>query len=138
MNQIVPHSLWISSVGALRDIRRLHELGITAVVQLAYEEAPVALTREFVNCRFPLLDGADTEPETIRLAIHCLTQLLERKFATLVCCHAGMSRSPGIAAAALARMTAQPLVSCLEHIASCRPIQVHLGFFEQLQILCAE
>ena len=138
MHRIIPHPLWLGSIEALQDIRSLHELGIRAVVQLAYEEVPISLPREFVAYRFPLVDGSDNELELLRLAVVTLTQLLDQKFATLVCCQAGLSRSPGIAAAALARHLGEPFVTCLERVAACRPCQLHPGLLAQLQVLCVE
>ena len=138
MSEIIPHSLWIASIGALKDVRRLHELGIRAVVQLAYEELPVALPRDLLACRFPLVDGSDNEPALLRLAVASLTQLLRGKFATLVCCQAGRSRSPAIAAAALAQLTGESFLLCLERVAAKRPCQVHAGLLSQLETLLME
>jgi protein-tyrosine phosphatase len=135
MQQITPFSLWIGSVGDLRDLRQLHDAGIRAVVQLAYEELPVTPARDFVTYRFPLVDGADNDPELLRLAVASLTQLLERKFATMVCCQAGRSRSPGIASAALARLTGTPLLECVRQIVAIRPCFVHPALLAQLQTL---
>jgi len=135
MQQITPFSLWIGTVGDLRDLCRLHDLGIRAVVQLAYEELPIALTRDFVTYRFPLLDGADNDADVLQLAIASLTQLLERKFATLICCQAGRSRSPGIASAALARLTGAPLLECVRQITAIRPCLIHPALLAQLQTL---
>ena len=136
MNRIVPHALWIGSTGDLRDVRQLYDAGIRAVVQFAYEEAPIGLPRDFIACRFPLVDGADNEPELLRAAIYSVTHLLEEKFATLLCCQAGLSRSSGIAAAALARQTGEPIDVCLAQIAKCRPVQIHSGLLAQLESLC--
>src|SRR6266849_3359740 len=116
MNQIPPHSLYIGAAGDLRDWRRLYNVGIRAIVTLAYEEVPVVLPREFVVCRFPLVDGSDNDTELLRLAIDTLTRLVEGKFATLACCQAGLSRSPGVTAAALARITGEPFAACLQQI----------------------
>ena len=135
MQQIHPHMLWIGAVGAGREFRRLHEAGIRAVVQLAYEEMPISLPREFISYRFPLLDGADNDPELLRLAVASLTQLLERKFATLVCCQAGLSRAPGIASAAMARLTGTPFADCVKLIAAHRACSIHPAFLAQLQTL---
>jgi hypothetical protein len=135
MQQITPFSLWIGTVGDLRDIHRLHDLGIRAVVQLAYEETSVVLPRDFITCRFPLLDGADNDADLLRLAIVSLTQLLEQKFATLVCCQAGLSRSPAIASAALARFTGEPFVECAGKVAAIRHCSIHPALLAQLQTL---
>jgi protein-tyrosine phosphatase len=133
MQQIMPYSLWIGTAGDLRHLCRLHDVGIRAVVQLAYEENPIALPREFIVCRFPLLDGADNDGDLLRLAIASLAQLLEQKFPTLVCCQAGLSRSPAIASAALARLTGAPLVECVRQIAAVRPCSIHPALLAQLR-----
>jgi protein-tyrosine phosphatase len=135
MQQITPFSLWIGTVGDLRDLPRLHDLGIRAVVQLAYEELPAPLAREFITLRFPLLDGADNDAEVLQLAVSSLTMLLERKFATMICCQAGRSRSPGIASAALARLTGAPLIECMRQITAIRSCFIHPTLIAQLQTL---
>ena len=59
MHQIYPYSLWVGSSGDLRDWRRLYDIGIRAVVQVAYEEPASVLPHDFIACRFPLVDGED-------------------------------------------------------------------------------
>ena len=136
MNQILPHSLWIGTSGDLRDWRRLYGLGIRAVIHVAYEEPPLTLPHDLVACRFPLVDGDDNVPETLSLAITTLTHLLEKKFACLVCCHAGLSRSPAVAAAALAGLTRQPFDDCLKQVAAHHACAIYPGLLTQIQALC--
>ena len=95
MNQIKPYPLWLGHAGDLRDFRSALDEGIQALVELSREEPPTEPPREFIHCRFPLIDGDDNAPEVLRLAILTLTQLLEQKFACLVCCQAGLRRSVG-------------------------------------------
>jgi hypothetical protein len=135
MDQIPPHKLWIGSVGDLRDWRRLYDAGIRAVVHLAYEDLPPALPHDLVLCRFPLIDGDDNEPELMWAAVVCLTLLLEREFACLVCCHAGVSRSPAIAAAALSRLTHQSFEASLQEIYGHCHATIHVGLRAQVQAL---
>ena len=122
----------------MQDWRRLYDAGIRAVVQLAYEETPTLLPRDFVVCRFPLLDGEDNEPALLRAAVFMVTQLLEQRFATLICCQAGLSRSPAIAAAALTRLTGEPFAVCLDQIGSHHPWKIHPALFTQVQALCTK
>ena len=136
MQQIPPHSLWIGSVGDLRDWRRLYDLGIRAVVQLAYEEAAPSLPHDFVACRFPLVDGDENSAEILTLAITTVTHLLEHRFACLVCCQAGLSRSPAIAAAALAKLARQPFAACLHDIGTHHHHAIHPGLRTKVQLLC--
>lgn len=60
MHEIIPQQLWIGHAGDARDSRLLLDAGIEAVIDLAFEEAPVAMPREIIYCRFPLIDGAGT------------------------------------------------------------------------------
>ena len=118
--------------GDLYDLRRLYDVGIRAVLQVAYEEPPLALPHDFVACRFPLVDGGDNETETLDLAIVTLTHFLEQRFACLVCCQAGLSRSPGIAAASLARFTGQSFAECLALIGTTHRHAIHPKLLTQL------
>lgn len=135
MNQISPHSLWIGTIGDLKDLRRLYDLGVRAVVQLAYEEPPLALPHDMIACRFPLVDGGDNDAEVLQLAVATVTRLIERKFATMVCCQAGVSRSPAIVAAAFARITGEPFAACLTALAAQRTCDIHPALYAQLQDL---
>jgi hypothetical protein len=65
MNQIPPYHLWIGHAGDGRDYRRLLDLGIRAVVQLAVEEPPLQPPRELIYLRFPLRDGADNPDDLL-------------------------------------------------------------------------
>jgi hypothetical protein len=135
MHQIPPHKLWIGGAGDVRDWRRLYDLGIRAVVQVAYEEPPLALPHDILCCRFPLIDG-DNDPETLALAIDTLTQCLARKFGCLACCQAGSSRSPAIAGAALSRLTGQSFAACLEEIGTHHRHAIHPKVLLQVQACC--
>ena len=101
MHRIQPHELWVGHAGDGRNFRQLHDAGIRAVVQLALEEGPIVTPRELISLRFPLVDGAGNDPPLLILAINAVRTLIDRAIPTLLCCSAGMSRSPVIAAAAL-------------------------------------
>ena len=119
MREIVPGRLWLGNALDARDPRALFDRGIAAVVDLAYEEPPAQLPRSLAYCRIPLTDGAGNDPKLLGLALDTLRSLLTLEVPTLVACGAGMSRSPCIAAAALAvHNDASPdetLRSLLEH-----------------------
>jgi len=87
--------------------------GVQAVVDLAVNEAPAIASREFVYCRFPLLDSAGNESWRVRAAVDCVAGALSRDIPTLVCCGAGMSRAPAIVAAALSVVLGSSLEECL-------------------------
>ncbi len=138
MTRILPHTVWIGSVGTLRDLANLHAIGIRAIVHLAYEEAPPVLPREFITLRFPLLDGEGNDSDLLKLAIDSVTRLLDSEFATLVCCQAGLSRSPAIVAAAIARHTRQPFAVALRNVANLHPCAIHPSLYRQVESLMAD
>jgi protein-tyrosine phosphatase len=109
MRRIAGYSLWIGNVGDAHDVDCLHAKGILAVVDLALNESPVALPRELMHCRFPLLDGPGNPAWLLRTAIDTVACLVRDGVPTLVCCGAGMSRSPCVAGAAIARVRRCPL-----------------------------
>ncbi len=136
MHQIFPHPVWIGSTGDLRDWKRLYELEIRAVFQVAYEETLPTLPHDLVVCRFPLVDGDENPPERLELAVATLTRLLDQGFACLVCCQAGLSRSPAVVALALARHTRQPFEVGLELVARQIACGIHPGLLRQCRALC--
>jgi hypothetical protein len=102
MNQIVPFPLWVGHGGEGHDLTGLFDLGVEAVVELAAEEPPFTAPRDVVYCRIPLIDGPGNPPGRLVLAVRTVATLLASEAPTLVCCGAGMSRAPAVAASALA------------------------------------
>jgi len=101
--RLVPgYNLWLGNARDCRDIRAILDAGIQAVVDLALEEPPAVLVRELTYCRFPLLDGAGNPNWLLSAAVKTVADLLCAGTPTLVCCGAGMSRAPAVAAAATA------------------------------------
>ena len=124
MREVLSQLLWVGHAGDGRDFRELFALGIRAVVQLALEEPPLHLPREFILFRFPLLDGAGNDPAVLGLAMNSVAGLIRLRIPTLVCCGAGMSRSPVIAAAALSAVSGDGFDECLERVTSRGPADV--------------
>jgi protein-tyrosine phosphatase len=104
VRQVAGYALWLGHVGNVRDLRGVLAAGVRAVVDLALNEPPAAITRELVYCRFPLTDGPGNPPWLLRLAVETLADLLRSGTPTLVYCSAGLSRSPALAAAAIAQV----------------------------------
>ena len=104
MRQIDDRPLWLGHTGDLRHVAELFAARIVAVVDLASNEPPTLLPREFVYCRFPIVDGGGNPAWLLRRAVETVAALAEANVATLVCCSAGMSRSPAILSAALAKV----------------------------------
>ncbi len=60
----------------------------------------------------------------IETAIRCVVSVIEHDIKTLVACGAGMSRSPAIAAAAMAIVAQRPPDNCLNEITTNAPHDV--------------
>jgi protein-tyrosine phosphatase len=133
MNQIRPYPLWIGHAGDGRDNKTLLKIGIQAVMQLAVDEPPLQLSRELIYCRFPLVDAAGNDPNLLTLAITTLVAFLQANVPTLLCCSAGMSRSPALAAAALSLVQLPSPEECLEQIARQHPTDVSLVFWNEVR-----
>src|SRR5436190_12901001 len=103
MRSVIPELLWIGNARDARDPRVLTNAGIRAVVDLAMDEPVSVLPRDLVYCRLPLVDGDDDEAGAIlQLAVTTVRDSLRPGLPTLVACSAGLSRSPAVAAMAVA------------------------------------
>jgi len=116
MHQIKPYDVWVGHAGDGLAYPEVLDNGIRAIVQVAAEEASLQPPRELIFCRCPVLDGAQDDLEVLYLAIRCVEVLLRKGIPTLVCCSAGMSRSPAIVAAALALVLQVGLDDCLKRV----------------------
>ncbi len=132
MNQIPPYQLWVGHAGDGRAAETILAQGIRAVVQLALEEPPLQLPREFIYLRFPLLDGSGNDTALLRLAIDGVAKLVEAGIPTLVCCGGGMSRSPAIVAAALAIVERTGLNETLGRVLRSHPGDVSPGLWAEV------
>ena len=132
MRHIPDYSLWLGHAGDARDKHELLRLGIGAVVDLAVEEPPAVAGHETVYCRFPLIDGTENPPWLLRAAIDTTANLLRQKVATLVCCSAGISRAPAIAAAALVKLGRPSLQDALLYLADYGQFDVSAGLLQDV------
>jgi protein-tyrosine phosphatase len=137
MRAIAPHRLWLGNALDARDLRRLYEAEIAADVDLAIEEKPAQLGREIVYLRIPLIDGAGNPPELVRLAVETVEHLIKSQMPTLVACGAGMSRSPAIVAAALARIEGRAAEEVLAELVAGRPHDVSPPLWEAIRQISA-
>jgi protein-tyrosine phosphatase len=132
MNEIQSGKLWIGNALDVREPQQLFDVGIRAVVDLAYEESPAQLPREFVYCRFPIVDAGGNDPEVLALAVETVKNLLEVDVPTLVGCSAGMSRSPLIAAFALSQYRKCRPDEAIQEIAAIRSLELNDQLWGQL------
>lgn len=77
---------------------------LPSVIDLAIEEPPIQFPQDIVYCRFPLLDGDGNSPALLQSAIDTTANFVIAQQPTLVACSGGMSRSPVITSAVLAKI----------------------------------
>src|SRR5262249_44679935 len=106
--------------------------GIQALVELAREEPSAEPPRELIYCRFPLLDGAGNDEGLLHLAIHTVSTLVKMRIPTLLCCNVGLSRSPAIAAAAVALAYQESPEDCLQRVAQAHHVDVSPGLWSEI------
>jgi hypothetical protein len=135
MRAIPDYSLWLGNAGDLRDRHELFRLGIAAIVDLAVEEPPAPPGHETIYCRFPLVDGIENAPWLIRAAIDTTAALLREKVPTLVCCGAGLSRAPAIAAAALVKLGRPTMQDAMLYLAQFGHCDVSAGLLQDVVLI---
>lgn len=133
MRQLPGYRVWLGHAGDGRDVGAILGNGIHVVVQLALEEPPAVLNRELVACRFPLIDGDGNAPWLIGAAVRTIAGFVSRDVPTLLVCGAGMSRSPAIAAAAIAIATNMAPQAALEVVTGNRAADVSPGLWRTVQ-----
>jgi hypothetical protein len=133
MRKIARYPLWLGHAGDVRDPARLLDAGILAVVCVVQSEPPLALPRELVYCRFPLLDGTGNPEWILRAAVETVACLLRSSTPTLVHCSAGISRSPAIAGAALAIAFGCSFAEGLIAATEAGPSDVSPGLWAEIQ-----
>lgn len=133
MRQISPYPLWLGHADDGRDYQAVFAAGIRAIVQVAAEEPALQPPRDLIYCRFPLVDGTGNARNLLLLATTTVADLLEKRLPTLVCCGAGLSRSPAIAAVALAMVYQEPAEDCLLRVAEHAPTDVAPAFWMEVK-----
>jgi predicted enzyme related to lactoylglutathione lyase len=124
MRHIIPNLLWTGNAHDLKDVGAVLSHGVKAVVDLAANEPSVLYPRDIAYCRLPLNDGAENDPAILRLAVHSTVEFIKARVPILVGCSAGMSRSPAVAAAALALIERRSPDDALREITSTGPHDV--------------
>jgi protein-tyrosine phosphatase len=133
VREVISKALWIGNRREARDISAVLGLGIAAVVDLAMEEPPILFPRDVIYCRFPLVDGTGNPAAVINGAVETTINLIRGQVPTLVACGAGMSRSPAIVAAALARFEGVTSQQALARVAASGPHDVSGAFWAEVQ-----
>ena len=138
MREILASKLWLGNSADLRNVEGILQSGIQAVIDLAIEQLMPTLPRTLVYCRFPILDGEQSFPTALHMAIETLVLFLQGEAPTLVCCSAGMSRSPAVAAAALSIVQGGSPDDRLREIAVGHPHDVSPQLWQEVRCVCAE
>jgi protein-tyrosine phosphatase len=138
MREILPSRLWLGNAADARNVERVIQAGILAVVDLAAEEKAPELPRGLIYCRFPIMDGPQTSQSLLPTAVETLVSLLKRGTPTLVFCGVGMSRSPAVAAAALSIVEGGSPDDRLREIALGHPHDVSPQLWQAVRETCAE
>ena len=138
MREILPGRLWLGNSADLRKVEGILQIGIQAVIDLAIEQMMPTLPRTLVYCRFPILDGQQSSPAVLRAAIDTIVLFLQRGIPSLVCCSAGMSRSPAVVAGALSIFQGGNPDDHLRKIAVGHPHDVSPQLWQEVRDICAE
>ncbi|MEM9412733.1 MAG: dual specificity protein phosphatase [Planctomycetota bacterium] len=133
MHEVHPGLLWIGHAMDVRDPQSIFDVGISAVIDVAYEETPSGVPRQLVYCRFPLNDGGGNEPGRIVQALKTTTDFLRSGTKTMVACSAGMSRSPSIAAFSLALHLSERPEDVLERIGKLKSLEINTDLWNEIR-----
>lgn len=126
MHEIHSQRLWLGHAIDVRgEPRALLETGIAAIVDVAYEEPAASPPRSLIYCRFPIHDGAGNDSSVLLQAVQCANDFMAMEVRTLIACSAGMSRSPSIAAYALAAHLGQDPSEVIARIGKVKALDVH-------------
>ncbi|WP_168564949.1 protein-tyrosine phosphatase family protein [Crateriforma spongiae] len=124
MHEIHPKLLWIGHALDVREPQGLFDAGITTVIDVAYEEPPAQIPRQLTYCRFPINDGGGNDPKILLQTLRTITDFLASGTRTIVACSAGMSRSPTIAAFALAHHMSETPDRVISRIAEIKSLEL--------------
>jgi hypothetical protein len=138
MRRVPNCSLWLGTAADARRAETLFDAEIRAVVDLAWDEQPVAMPRGLCYLRIPLVDGPGNPTWMLRSAVTAIETLLRSGVVTLVCCGAGMSRCVCLAAGAVARIRGIPAAAALEAVAAAGPVDVSPGLWADVCACLAE
>jgi protein-tyrosine phosphatase len=132
MHEVEPNRLWVGNADDARNPQPIFDNQISVVIDVAFEEKPATLPqkpatlpRQLIYCRFPLNDGGGNDPATLQLAMQCVVDCLRHEMTVLVACSAGLSRSPVIAAMALAHFDNITPEAAIGRIAQTKTLEVN-------------
>lgn len=130
MDEVAPR-LFVGTADDARDATTLHDRGVTTVVSLTHQTPDVEWA-DITVVDVPMRDGPQNDRNAFTEAVTELRAALERDESVLVHCSAGASRSPAVAATALALHDDRSLEDAFEQIADRRAaVDPHLALIRQ-------
>ena len=134
MNEIHSELLWIGNAFDVRQPRSVFDARIAAVIDVAYEEPPTQVPRQLTYCRFPLNDGGGNDPVLLFQTLLTATNFIRAEIRTLIACSAGLSRSPTVAAFALAHHLDEDPDSVLSRIADIKALELNPDLWADMHV----
>lgn len=138
MREILPGRLWLGNATDGGNVVKMNDVGIQAIVKLAFEEANPSLPRSMLFFRIPIIDGGEPQLPLLRLAVAAVIALHRNEIPTLVICGSGMSRAPAVVAGAIAVLQDRSPDDCLREIALGNPCDVSPKLWEGIREVCRE
>lgn len=131
IHQIADTNLYVGNSNDARDIDNLRRLGIKRVLNVATDLEGPWFHGDYRNYKIPLTDGPGNQLYQYQLALYTATTILSHGEKLLIHCHAGISRSPSIAAACLvflkkARTIEEALQIVKRHRPEANPAPIHI------------
>lgn len=135
MHCLIEQQLWQGNAVEAGDVRAILNLGVQAVVDLAAEEEPIRYPRDILVLRYPIIDGAGNPRWLLESIVSSLHNLLRNEIPTFVYCSAGLSRSPALIAAALARFRNDSMDKVIADVLKVQPLDVSTTLWRDLMSL---
>ncbi|WP_256301588.1 dual specificity protein phosphatase family protein [Haloarchaeobius salinus] len=131
MNEVV-NGLFVGTLEDAGNSSLLDEQGISAIVSLTYTEPEDGFPQDKSVSRWPMMDGPQNSREQFEQAVAVVETHLEQDTEVLVHCSAGASRSPAVAATALAIHSNLELEEAFKRISSRRDaVEPHNALIQQ-------
>lgn len=135
MREVIPNVLWTGNAFDARNMKGVMDAGFQVVVDLAMEEPPIQLPREIIYCRFPLLDGEGNSSVILKSAIDLVVNLINGQQRTLIACSGGMSRSPLIASAVVAKIENIDFDDAIQQVTRTGPCDISPALYVAIKVL---
>lgn len=131
MNEVA-NGLFLGTLEDAGNSSLLDEQGISAIVSLTYTEPEDGFPEDKTVSRWPMMDGPQNSREQFEQAVAVVEAHLDQETGVLVHCSAGASRSPAVAATALALYSRLELEEAFKQISDRRTaVEPHEALIQQ-------